>query len=217
MLWTPHAIQARAACVANILNQTFPRPSIPLTHSSHFQLLVAVMLSAQCTDKRVNAVTPALFKLAPDAKRMSALTQAEIYRRVKTCGMGPTKSKHLLAMSRILVERYHGKVPGTRDQLESLPGVGRKTASVVLIHAFGVPAMPVDTHILRSAQRWGLTRGTTVLAVEKALCELYPDSLWEKLHLQIIHYGRTFCTARGCDGPAGKHPCVLCAALSQMK
>jgi endonuclease-3 len=199
----------RARQVLRRLAEIYPEPPIPLAHRDPFTLLVAVVLSAQCTDVRVNQVTPALFRLAPDAAAMAACTVAEIDAIVRPCGLAPRKARALRDLSRLLVERHGGQVPADFAALESLPGVGHKTASVVMAQAFGVPAFPVDTHIHRLAQRWGLSEGRTVTQTEHDLKRLFPREAWNRLHLQIIYYGREHCTARGCDGTR----CPLCREL----
>ena len=173
---------------------------MPLTHANKFQLVVAVLLSAQCTDARVNTVTPKLFKIADTATKMQFVNEADIYEIIRPCGLAPKKSKAIKNLSRILVEKYNGVVPSELTLLEKLPGVGHKTASVVVSQGFGIPAFPVDTHIHRLAQRWGLTNGKNVVQTEKDLKKTFPKTSWNKLHLQIIFYGREYCTARGCDG-----------------
>jgi endonuclease-3 len=171
-----------------------------LEHCDHFTLLVAVLLSAQCTDERVNKVTPILFAKAKNAKEMSILSEKEIYKIIKPCGLGPKKSKAIKKLSEILVEEYDSIVPSEIEKLEQLPGVGHKTASVVISQGFGVPAFPVDTHIHRLAQRWGLSKGKNVVQTERDLKKVFPKNRWNKLHLQIIFWGRQFCSARGCFG-----------------
>jgi len=198
---------SRARRIGEILDEHFPAPPIPLDHGDPFQLLVAVVLSAQCTDARVNLVTPALFARAPDAKTMATLTAAQIMPFIKTCGLAPGKAKALAALSRILVENYDGAVPRDIDALEELPGVGHKTASVVMCQAFGVPAFPVDTHIHRLAGRWQLSRARTVEEVEADLKKLFPEQRWNALHLQMIYFGRAHCPARGHDPTA----CPICS------
>jgi len=190
----------RAEYILKRLSQLYPNPPIPLDHTNEFTLLVAVLLSAQCTDLKVNEVTPALFKLADSALKMTKVTQAKILEIIRPCGLSPKKSKAIAGLSKILVDQYDGQVPADFAALESLPGVGHKTASVVMAQAFGVPAFPVDTHIHRLAQRWGLTSGKNVKQTEVDLKKLFPESSWNKLHLQIIFYGREFCSARGCNG-----------------
>jgi endonuclease III len=189
--------QQRATRISKILDELFPAPAIPLDHRDPFQLLVAVVLSAQCTDARVNLVTPALFARARDARAMAELSKAQIQRFIRTCGLAPSKAANLAALSRILVTQHGGEVPGDFDALEALPGVGHKTASVVMVQAFGVPAFPVDTHIHRLAKRWQLSRAKNVEETERDLCALFPREHWNLLHLQIIYFGRKYCPARG--------------------
>lgn len=196
----------RAAYIQARLHQLYPDPPIPLDHSDAYTLLVAVLLSAQCTDKRVNLVTPSLFKLAKTPKQMAKQNIEDVLEIVRPCGLGPQKAKAIVGLSKILVEKYGGKVPDDLEKLEELPGVGHKTAQVVMAQAFGVPSFPVDTHIHRLAKRWKLTKGKTVLETERDLKDLFPKSAWNKLHLQIIFYGREHCTARGCDGKS----CEIC-------
>lgn len=196
----------RAAYIQARLHQLYPDPPIPLDHSDAYTLLVAVLLSAQCTDKRVNLVTPSLFKLAKTPKQMAKQNIDDVLEIVRPCGLGPQKAKAIVGLSKILVEKYGGKVPDDLEKLEELPGVGHKTAQVVMAQAFGVPSFPVDTHIHRLAKRWKLTKGKTVLETERDLKDLFPKSAWNKLHLQIIFYGREHCTARGCDGKS----CEIC-------
>jgi endonuclease-3 len=188
----------KASLISEILDQHYPRTPIPLDHTNHFTLLVAVLLSAQCTDERVNTVTPVLFKKAKNPKEMSKLSEQQIYKIIKPCGLGPKKSKAIKNLSKILVEEYDSKIPCDIDKLEKLPGVGHKTASVVISQGFGIPAFPVDTHIHRLAQRWGLTSGKNVVITERDLKKIFPEENWNKLHLQIIFWGREFCTARSC-------------------
>jgi endonuclease-3 len=189
--------KARAAKILDTLEQLFPTPAIPLDHEDPFQLLVAVILSAQCTDARVNMVTPALFERAPDAHSMAQMTAAQIMPFIKTCGLAPAKSKNLAAMARALVAEHGGKVPNSFEALERLAGVGHKTASVVMAQAFGVPAFPVDTHIHRLAARWQLSRARNVEETERDLKAVFPQERWNTLHLQIIYFGRQYCPARG--------------------
>lgn len=196
----------RAAFIAQRLRELYPQPPIPLQHSSTFELLVAVLLSAQCTDARVNLVTPALFARANTAKTMAKVPVAEIQEMIRTCGLAPKKAQAISDLSKILVAQYDGEVPADMDALETLPGVGHKTASVVMSQGFGEPAFPVDTHIHRLAQRWGLTNGKNVVQTERDLKRLFPRESWNDLHLQIIYYGREFCSARGCDGTV----CDIC-------
>lgn len=198
------------------LQELYPDPPIPLDHSDAYTLLVAVLLSAQCTDERVNRVTPELFARARTPEAMAELEVPEIRSIIRPCGLSPQKSKAIATLSRMLLDEHDGHVPQDIDALERLPGVGHKTASVVMAQAFGVPAFPVDTHIHRLAQRWGLTSGKSVVQTERDLKRLFPEESWNRLHLQIIYYGREHCTARGCDGrvceicrtcyPNRKHP-----------
>ena len=197
----------RAAKIGAILDEHFPAPAIPLDHGDAFQLLCAVILSAQCTDERVNMVTPALFAKAPDARAMAKLTPAQILPFIKSCGLAPGKSKALSGMAKILVEKFAAEVPRDMEALEELPGVGHKTASVVMVQAFGVPAFPVDTHIHRLAGRWQLSRAGSVEEVERDLKALYPPERWHALHLQMIYFGRAKCPARGHE-PA---ECPICS------
>ncbi len=190
----------RAAFIQKKLNKLYPDTPVPLTHANKFQLVVAVLLSAQCTDARVNTVTPKLFKIADTATKMQFVNEADIYEIIRPCGLAPKKSKAIKNLSKILVEKYNGVVPSELTLLEKLPGVGHKTASVVVSQGFGIPAFPVDTHIHRLAQRWGLTNGKNVVQTEKDLKKTFSKASWNKLHLQIIFYGREYCTARGCDG-----------------
>lgn len=183
--------------IQQILNENYPEPPIPLDHTDAYTLLVAVLLSAQCTDVRVNTVTPALFELAGDAAAMSVIEVDDIRAIIRPCGLSPTKAKNIRRLSEMLVELHGNTVPRTFDELEALPGVGHKTASVVMAQAFGVPAFPVDTHIFRLAHRWGLSRGKNVEKVEASLKLIFPKEDWNKLHLQIIFFGREFCPARG--------------------
>ncbi|MDZ7925508.1 MAG: endonuclease III [Marinagarivorans sp.] len=196
----------RVELVFNTLSAHYPETPIPLDHSDAYTLLIAVLLSAQCTDARVNTVTPALWQLADNPFAMQYIPVADIQAIIRPCGLSPRKSKAISELSKILVEKYNGEVPQDFAALEALPGVGHKTASVVMAQAFGVPAFPVDTHIHRLAQRWGLTTGKNVVQTEKDLMRLFPKESWNKLHLQFIFYGREFCTARGCDGTK----CPLC-------
>lgn len=196
----------RAAYILRRLQELYPQTPIPLDHHDPFTLLVAVLLSAQCTDERVNQVTPALFALADTPAAMAALDVDQIRGIIRPCGLSPQKSLAIKRLSQILVEEHGGKVPADWAALERLPGVGHKTASVVMAQAFGVPAFPVDTHIHRLAQRWGLSSGKNVAQTERDLKRLFPREHWNRLHLQIIFYGRQFCTARGCDGRS----CEIC-------
>jgi len=196
----------RVGFIQNKLEELYPTTPIPLDHSNNFTLLIAVLLSAQCTDERVNKVTPALFKLADNPYDMVKLSVEEIREIIKPCGLSPRKSKAIFELSEILISKHKGEVPESFDDLESLPGVGHKTASVVMSQGFGHPAFPVDTHIHRLAQRWDLTSGKNVEQTEKDLKRLFPRELWNKLHLQIIFYGREYCQARACHGLE----CIIC-------
>lgn len=188
----------------------FPNPDVPLDHDDSFTLLIAVLLSAQCTDERVNQITPKLYKIAKKPEEMGLLSEQEIYTIIKPCGLGPQKSKAIKKLSQILVNEYAGKVPQNLNDLEKLPGVGHKTASVVVSQAFGIPAFPVDTHIHRCAQRWGLTNGKNVQQTEKDLKRFFPKEDWNKLHIQIIMYARSYCAARACFGLE----CDICKACN---
>ena len=190
----------RIKVISNILNKQYKTTPVPLNHKDPFTLLIAVLLSAQCTDERVNKVTPILFSKADTPKKIINLSEKEIYKIIKPCGLGPQKSKAILGLSKILIRNYKGRVPKDLEKLEELPGVGHKTASVVSNQAFGIPAFPVDTHIHRLSQRWGLTKGKNVLQTEKDLKNSFPEVKWGKLHLQMIYWGRQFCTARSCWG-----------------
>ena len=190
----------RAIIIREKLDELYPTTPVPLNHKNNFELLVAVLLSAQTTDERVNKVTPSLFKEANTADKMQKLHYKTILKLVKTCGLAPKKSRAILALSKILVKEYNGQVPSDIKQLEKLPGVGHKTASVVISQGFGQAAFPVDTHIHRLAQRWGLTNGKSVEKTEDDLKKIFPKETWNKLHLQIIFYGREYCRARQCFG-----------------
>jgi endonuclease-3 len=192
------------------LAELYPRPAIPLDHKDAFTLLVAVVLSAQCTDKRVNLVTPELFALADTPAKLARVPVAEIQRIIRPCGLSPQKARALAGLSQLLVERHGGVVPDSFAALEELPGVGHKTASVIMAQAYGVPAFPVDTHIHRLAKRWGLSRARNVVETERDLKAVFPEAEWNVLHLRIIYYGREYCTARGCDG----HTCMICSCFS---
>ena len=196
----------RADFVMNRLNELYPKTPIPLKHRNKYELLVAVLLSAQCTDERVNRVTPDLFAIADNPKQMMDTAIEDIYSIIRPCGLAEQKSKNISALSKILVEEYSSEVPDNFISLENLPGVGHKTASVVMSQGFGHPAFPVDTHIHRLAQRWGLTKGRNVKETERDLKKIFPEASWNKLHLQMIFYGRSYCTARGCDGTV----CEIC-------
>lgn len=198
--------QERADHVRRRLDELFTETPIPLDHKDAYTLLVAVLLSAQCTDVRVNQVTPALFALADNPKDMMRVPVEKIQAIIRPCGLSPRKSASISELSKILVEQHGCEVPADFEALEALPGVGHKTASVVMSQAFGVPAFPVDTHIHRLATRWKLTSGKNVVETERDLKKLFPRESWNRLHLQIIFYGRQHCTARGCDGKR----CLLC-------
>jgi endonuclease-3 len=197
----------KAERIQTILDDLFPQTPIPLDHVDPFSLLVAVVLSAQTTDARVNMVTPGLFALAPNAWKMAELDESTILETIRTCGLAPAKAKNLKRLSQILVEKHGGSVPRSFEELEALPGVGHKTASVVMAQAFGVPAFPVDTHIHRLAQRWGLSDGRSVEQTERDLKKTFPQESWNKLHLQIIYFGRTYCPALRHDEDA----CPICS------
>jgi endonuclease-3 len=199
----------RASHVLKRLTGLYPDPPIPLDHKDPYTLLVAVLLSAQCTDTRVNQVTPRLFALADNPRDMAKAPVAAIEGIVKPCGLGPQKAKAISKLSQLLVSEHGGKVPRSLEELEKLPGVGHKTALVVMAQAFGIPSFPVDTHIHRLAQRWGLSSGSSVVQTERDLKRLFPEEAWNQLHLQIIYFGREHCSARGCDGTA----CQLCREL----
>lgn len=196
----------RARYIQEKLNEIYPSVPIPLNHRNQFELLIAVLLSAQCTDERVNKVTPELFAKAKNAQEMSLLTVEEIHHAIRSCGLAPKKSKAISKLSNILVQKFNGEVPESFKELEELPGVGHKTASVVMSQGFGHPAFPVDTHIHRLAQRWKLTNGKNVKQTEKDLKKLFPQKTWNDLHLQMIFYGREFCQARSCFGLE----CIIC-------
>jgi endonuclease-3 len=202
--------EARAAHADRVLAGLYPETPIPLDHRDPYTLLVAVVLSAQCTDKRVNLVTPALFALADTPEKMTGVPVPEIQAIIRPCGLSPQKARAISGLSRIIVEQHGGMVPATFEDLEALPGVGHKTASVVMCQAFGVPAFPVDTHIHRLAKRWRLSKARNVVETERDLKALFPESHWNKLHLRMIYFGREHCTARGCNG----HTCVICSCFS---
>jgi endonuclease-3 len=201
--------QERADLIRTRLAELYPETPIPLDHHDEFTLLVAVLLSAQCTDKKVNEVTPELFRIAPTPRSMRELGEKNILAIIRPLGLSKQKARSLAGLSAILIDAYEGKVPPSFEGLEGLPGVGHKTASVVMAQAFGVPAFPVDTHIHRLSQRWGLSSGKNVVQTERDLKKVFPESAWNDLHLQIIFYGREYCTARGCDGTK----CPLCLEL----
>lgn len=196
----------RVAFIQDKLEELYPNPPVPLDHKDEYTLLVAVLLSAQCTDERVNKVTPELWKLADNPFDMAKQKVEDIKAIIRPCGLSPQKSSAIHKLSNILVDKFDGKVPADMDELEKLPGVGHKTASVVMSQAFGVPAFAVDTHIHRLAQRWGLSSGKNVAQTEKDLKRLFPKEIWNDLHVQIIYYGREYCSARGCDGTK----CLIC-------
>ena len=200
---------ARAAYIYRRLAELYPATRVPLQHEDAYTLLVAVLLSAQCTDRRVNEVTPRLWAAADNPEAMGRVPVATIEAIIRPCGLAPQKARAIAGLSRLLVERHGGQVPRSFAELEALPGVGHKTASVVMAQAFGEPAFPVDTHIHRLAQRWRLTDGRSVEQTERDLKQLFPREHWNKLHLRIIFYGREHCTARGCDGTK----CEICRAL----
>ena len=189
----------KALRIAVMLEEFYPETPVPLDHENDFQLLVAVLMSAQTTDLKVNQVTPALFEKAPTPEAMVKLSVETILNDIRQVGLAPTKAKNIHRLSELLVERHNGIVPQTFDELEDLPGVGHKTAGVVMAQAFGVPAFPIDTHIHRLAARWGLSNNTTVQKTEHDLKAIFPKEIWNKLHLQIIFFGREYCPARGHD------------------
>ena len=203
-------IKQKANLITDMLDKQYPKTPVPLNHDDIYTLLIAVLLSAQCTDKRVNEVTPHLFNIADDPLSMSKLSEKKIYSIIKPCGLGPKKSKAIKLLSKILVKDYGGKVPENLNALENLPGVGHKTASVVMSQGFGHPAFPVDTHIHRLAQRWKLTNGKNVTQTEKDLKRVFPEESWNKLHLQIIFWGREFCQAHECFALE----CKICKAIN---
>lgn len=196
----------KAERIHKILDRLYPQPPVPLEHRDPFSLLVAVLLSAQCTDKRVNQVTPSLFALGPDPEAMAKLSVAQIRARIRSCGLAPRKAKNIKALSRLLLAEHGGEVPQSFEDLEALPGVGHKTASVVMAQAFGVPAFPVDTHIHRLAARWGLSTSRNVEGTERDLKRVFPREAWNRLHLQIIFFGREHCRARSHDLTS----CAIC-------
>ena len=203
--------EERFIYISKELQKLYPETPIPLDHDSIYTLLIAVLLSAQCTDVRVNQVTPELFKLANNPFDMSLVDPDEIRKIIRPCGLSPKKSKAIAELSKILCEKYEGQVPESFEALEALPGVGHKTASVVMSQGFNHPAFPIDTHIHRLAQRWRLSRGKNVKQTEKDLKKGFPIEDWNKLHLQIIFYGREYCTARGCDGRV----CKICSEVNK--
>jgi endonuclease-3 len=201
--------QERADTVRKKLRKLYPETPIPLDHKDNYTLLIAVLLSAQCTDERVNQITPQLFKKADTPQKMIRLKVDEIREIIRPCGLSPKKAKAIYELSHILINEHGGEVPESFEELEALPGVGHKTASVVMSQGFGHPAFPVDTHIHRLAQRWKLTSGKNVVQTEKDLKRLFPVSSWNDLHLQIIFYGREYCKARSCFGLE----CDICTTL----
>ena len=203
--------EERFIYISKELQKLYPETPIPLDHDSIYTLLIAVLLSAQCTDVRVNQVTPELFKLANNPFDMSLVDPDEIRKIIRPCGLSPKKSKAIAELSKILCEKYEGQVPESFEALEALPGVGHKTASVVMSQGFNHPAFPIDTHIHRLAQRWRLSKGKNVKQTEKDLKKGFPIEDWNKLHLQIIFYGREYCTARGCDGRV----CKICSEVNK--
>lgn len=203
--------QERADFIRDRLAELYPDPPIPLDHTDPYTLLVAVLLSAQCTDVRVNQVTPALFQLADNPHDMAKVPVEAIREIIRPCGLSPAKSAAISKLSEILVTKHGGVVPADFAALEELPGVGHKTASVVMAQAFGIAAFPVDTHIHRLAERWRLSSGKNVVTTERDLKQVFPRAEWNKLHLRIIFYGREYCTARGCDGTK----CPICEAVSR--
>ncbi|MCB0655331.1 MAG: endonuclease III [Saprospiraceae bacterium] len=203
--------QERAGQIAGILENLFPNPPIPLHHEDAYTLLIAVLLSAQCTDERVNKITPELFRAAKDPQAVVDLGEARIREIIRPCGLAPAKSKNIYKLSQILIDDYQGIVPDDMDKLEALPGVGHKTASVVMAQAFDEPAFPVDTHIHRLAYRWKLSNGKNVRQTEKDLKALFPIEKWNDLHLQIIYFGRKYCPARGHD----PNKCPICSKFGR--
>jgi len=201
----------KARQIQEILDRLYPAPPIPLNHQDAYTLLISVLLSAQCTDERVNKITPLLFDRADNPFEMKELSIEEIKQIIRPCGLSPQKSKAIHGLSNILVDQYQGSVPDSIEQLEQLPGVGHKTASVVMAQAFGVPSFPVDTHIHRLAYRWGLSTGKNVQQTEKDLKRLFPEDSWNKLHLQIIYFGREYCPARGHQFPQ----CPICSKYAR--
>lgn len=200
----------KAEKILHILNDLYPNPSIPLLHRDAYTLMIAVLLSAQCTDKCVNKITPKLFSKADTPQKMSRLTVEEIQEIIRPCGLSGRKAQAIHRLSEILIEKYQGQVPDTFENLEALPGIGRKSASVVLCQAFDQPAFPVDTHIQRCARRWGLSHGKTPSTVEKDLKKLFPKKSWIKLHLQIIYFGREYCPARHHNPDV----CPICSVIN---
>ncbi len=204
-------MRSKLAFIKSTLDKLYPNPPIPLAYTDAFSFLIAVVLSAQCKDSVVNTVTPNLMAKAPTPQKMAELSEQQIYSLIKLCGLAKNKSRFLKELSKIIVQKHGGEVPDSFEELEALPGVGHKTASVVMSHIFGVPAFPVDTHIHRLAHRWGLSDGSSVLQTEKDLKAAFSKNEWTKRHLQFIYYGRQFCPARGHD----LKQCVICAALNK--
>ncbi len=200
----------RAQEIAKILDRLFPYPEIPLAHKDVYTLLISVLLSAQCTDARVNVITPKLFAKADTPQKMIQLAPQEIEEIIRPCGLAPTKSRAIWKLSKDIIEHHQGKVPKTFEELEKLPGVGHKTASVVIAQGFQKPAFPVDTHIHRCAHRWGLSQGKTVVQTERDLKRLFPKQKWIRIHLQIVYFARTYCPARGHQ----KDRCPICHFIS---
>ena len=200
----------RVVYILRRLEELYPETPIPLDHRDSYTLLIAVLLSAQCTDVRVNLVTPALFELASTPEAMAEVPVEDIKAIIRPCGLSPRKSSAISELSKILIREHGGQVPASFEALEALPGVGHKTASVVMSQAFGVPAFPVDTHIHRLSKRWRLSPGKNVVETERYLKRLFPREKWNKLHLQIIFYGREHCSARGCDGST----CEICSTVN---
>ncbi|MDX1912462.1 MAG: endonuclease III [Saprospiraceae bacterium] len=205
------SLAQKAEIIQRILNDLYPETPIPLRHKDAYTLLVAVVLSAQCTDERVNQITPLLFARADNPADMALVPVEEIREIIKPCGLSPAKSKAISNLSQIIVEKHGGQVPESFEALEALPGVGHKTASVVMSQAFGWPAFPVDTHIHRLAARWGLSSGKNVEQTERDLKAVFPENTWNKLHLQIIYFGREYCPARGHD----PLKCPICSVIGR--
>ena len=203
----------KAPRILEMLEELYPETPVPLDHETPFQLLIAVLMSAQTTDKKVNQVTPELFRQGPDSQSMAKLTPETIQGIIREVGLAPTKARNISKLAKILVESYDGEIPNTFEGLESLPGVGHKTAGVVMAQAFGVPAFPIDTHIHRLAARWGLSNGTNVVKTEKDLKAIFPKESWNKLHLQIIFFGREYCPARNHD----LTKCPICSWAASKK
>jgi len=200
----------KALLIQKILDELFPDPPIPLSHMNDFTLLIAVLLSARTTDAQVNKVTPVLFDKAHTPEQMVKLSVDEIREIIKPCGLSPGKARNILELSKILIEKHQGKVPNTFEELEALPGIGHKCASIMMAQAFNTPAFPVDTHIHRCAQRWGLSSGKSVVQTERDLKKIFPSELWIKLHLQIIYFARAYCQARNHQ----KFLCPICSKIS---